>query len=120
MGSPLSTNMEKRPPTGDADHDDQAAAIADQTAKEQSPEEAVSSDSTNKPANTAVEESAHDHSPEQPASGNSTKNPAAVSLGRLGGLKGGKARAKTLSKRERSNAARKAAMARWRKKKPTK
>ncbi|PWB67884.1 RNA-binding protein [candidate division GN15 bacterium] len=42
------------------------------------------------------------------------KNPAAVSLGRLGGLKGGKARARKLSKKERSNAARKAARARWR------
>lgn len=41
------------------------------------------------------------------------KNPAAVALGRLGGLKGGKARAKKLTKEERSEAARKAALARW-------
>ena len=41
------------------------------------------------------------------------KNPAAVALGRLGGLKGGKARAKSLSKRKRSEIARKAAKARW-------
>jgi len=43
------------------------------------------------------------------------KNPAAVLLGRLGGLKGGKARAKSLSPRKRSQIARKAASARWRK-----
>ena len=42
------------------------------------------------------------------------KNPAAVELGRLGGLKGGKARAESLSKRERSEIAKKAADARWR------
>jgi hypothetical protein len=41
------------------------------------------------------------------------KNPAAVALGRLGGLKGGKARALTLSAEERSEIARKAAAARW-------
>jgi len=44
------------------------------------------------------------------------KNPAAVSLGRLGGLKGGHARAAALSKRKRSQIAAKAAKARWRKK----
>ena len=37
------------------------------------------------------------------------KNPAAVALGRLGGLKGGKARAKKMSKLQRTEAARKAA-----------
>ncbi len=41
------------------------------------------------------------------------KNPAAVALGRLGGLKGGKARAKKLSKKKRSQIATKAAKARW-------
>jgi len=41
------------------------------------------------------------------------KNPAAVALGRLGGLKGGKARAKVLTAAERKASARKAAMARW-------
>jgi len=44
----------------------------------------------------------------------SGKDPAAVSLGRRGGLKGGKARAEKLSKHERSEIARKAASARWR------
>lgn len=46
----------------------------------------------------------------------SEKNPAAVALGRLGGLKGGDARAAKLSKQERSEIAKKAAEARWRKK----
>ena len=41
------------------------------------------------------------------------KNPAAVALGRMGGLKGGKARAAALSPKERSAIARKAAKARW-------
>ena len=41
------------------------------------------------------------------------KNPAAVMLGRLGGMKGGKARAKSLTKAERSKIARKAARSRW-------
>jgi hypothetical protein len=41
------------------------------------------------------------------------KNPAAVSLGRLGGLKGGHARARKLSRRRRSQIAAKAAKARW-------
>jgi hypothetical protein len=44
------------------------------------------------------------------------KNPAAVALGRLGGLKGGHARAAKLSRRRRSQIAIKAAKARWRKK----
>ena len=42
------------------------------------------------------------------------KNPAAVALGRKGGLKGGKARAAKMSSEERSEAARRAARARWR------
>lgn len=41
------------------------------------------------------------------------KDPAAVSLGRKGGLKGGKARAAKLSPKERSDIAKKAAAARW-------
>ena len=46
------------------------------------------------------------------------KDPAAVSLGRRGGLKGGKARAKKLTPEQRSELARLAAQARWRKKEP--
>jgi hypothetical protein len=41
------------------------------------------------------------------------KNPAAVALGRLGGLKGGKARARMLTAEQRAESARKAALARW-------
>ena len=41
------------------------------------------------------------------------KNPAAVALGRLGGLKGGKARAKALTAKRRSEIAKKAAKKRW-------
>lgn len=43
------------------------------------------------------------------------KNPAAVALGRLGGLKGGKARAEKLSAKERKDIAQKAARVRWKK-----
>jgi len=41
------------------------------------------------------------------------KNPAAVALGRLGGLKGGKARAAKLSAKRRKEIAQKAAQIRW-------
>lgn len=41
------------------------------------------------------------------------KDPAAVALGRKGGLKGGKARAAKMTPEQRSEAARKAARARW-------
>jgi hypothetical protein len=43
------------------------------------------------------------------------KNPAAVELGRLGGLKGGKARAASLTPEKRSEIAKKAAKSRWNK-----
>lgn len=43
------------------------------------------------------------------------KNPHAVALGRLGGLKGGKARAAKLSRKRRSDIAKKAAASRWNK-----
>jgi hypothetical protein len=45
--------------------------------------------------------------------GQITKNPAAVALGRLGGLKGGKARAERLSEARRRDIAKRAARARW-------
>jgi hypothetical protein len=51
-----------------------------------------------------------DIEPVQPAR---AKNPAAVELGRLGGLKGGKARAIKLTADERKDIAKKAANARW-------
>jgi hypothetical protein len=46
-----------------------------------------------------------------------TKNPAAVALGRLGGLKGGKARAKKLTSEQRKAIAQQAAKTRWAKEK---
>lgn len=48
--------------------------------------------------------------PEEPA-----KNPHAQALGKLGGLKGGKARAKKLTPEQRAEIAKKAAAARWKK-----
>lgn len=50
--------------------------------------------------------------PEKTADG---KDPAAVSLGRRGGLKGGAARAKSLTAKQRSTIAKNAAKARWKK-----
>jgi hypothetical protein len=51
-----------------------------------------------------------DVGPEKPDDG---KNPAAVALGKLGGKKGGRARWKGVSKKERSKLARSAALHRW-------
>jgi hypothetical protein len=51
-----------------------------------------------------------------PDAAHAHKNPAAVALGRLGGLKGGKARAAALPKRKRVAIAAAAAKARWSKK----
>lgn len=48
-----------------------------------------------------------------PAAG--SKNPHAAALGRLGGVRGGKARAEALSPKRRQEIARNAALARWRK-----
>jgi hypothetical protein len=45
----------------------------------------------------------------------SGKDPAAVALGRKGGLKGGKARAESMTPKQRSEAAKRAASARWHK-----
>jgi len=49
----------------------------------------------------------------EPAEEPSDKNPHAVALGRLGGKKGGKARADKLTPEQRKEIARKAAKARW-------
>lgn len=46
---------------------------------------------------------------------NAGKNPAAVKLGKLGGARGGKARAEKLTPEERRRIAKKAAAARWKK-----
>ena len=52
-----------------------------------------------------------DHALDKP--GDSSKDQAAVSLGRRGGLKGGRARADKMTANQRSEVARKAAEARW-------
>jgi len=54
--------------------------------------------------------------PEAEKAADPSKNPHAVALGRLGGLKGGVARAAALGPRKRSQIAAKAAKARWGKK----
>lgn len=62
----------------------------------------------NKLAVSIVDLATNDQPEEQ-----SEKNPHAVALGRLGGKKGGKARAEKLTREERSEIAKKAAKARW-------
>ena len=52
---------------------------------------------------------------QEPDSPEPEKDAAAVSLGRRGGLKGGRARADNLTPRERSEIARAAAAKRWKK-----
>jgi hypothetical protein len=59
----------------------------------------------------AIAEAATNEQPEEAP----TKNQAAVELGRLGGLKGGKARAESLSAKRRKEIAKKAAQTRWKK-----
>lgn len=81
--------MPKRSSKGRLDLNQLAKAIVDQATGE-APEE--------------------NQAPEQPE-----KNAAAVELGRLGGLKGGAARARNLSAERRSEIAKKAAEKRWEK-----
>ena len=52
-------------------------------------------------------------SADEPLAETDGKNPHAVALGRLGGKKGGKARAAKLTSEERRDIAKKAAAARW-------
>lgn len=74
----------------------------------------------NKPAFEIVQESIGEDNPEpeQPIKGK-MKDPAAVALGRKGGLKGGKARAESMTKEQRVAQAKKAAEARWSKDRPS-
>lgn len=53
---------------------------------------------------------------EKPLEPEDTRNPAAVTLGRLGGLRGGPARKEKLSAERRKEIAQKAARARWKSK----
>lgn len=64
---------------------------------------------------TTAEAAPAEPTTEQPATEQPGKNPAAVALGRLGGKKGGPARAAKLSAKKRSEIAKKAAQARWNK-----
>lgn len=67
----------------------------------------------NRRAFNIVEEAVGNESKYDPRAKEKAKNPAAVALGRLGGKKGGKARAAKMTKKELVEAARKAAQARW-------
>jgi hypothetical protein len=67
-------------------------------------------------AHQIVAEASGEEQPQAEQAQKPEKNPAAVELGRLGGLKGGKARAQKLSAKRRSEISKKAAAARWRKK----
>lgn len=62
-------------------------------------------------AASIVDEATDESAPEAPPA--REKDPAAVTLGRRGGLKGGKARAAKLTAAQRSEQARKAAQKRW-------
>lgn len=62
---------------------------------------------------TANEKPQEGERPNTDTAADEGKNPAAVALGRLGGLKGGRARAKKLSKARLSAIARRAAKKRW-------
>jgi hypothetical protein len=65
-------------------------------------------------ARRVVEQAIGEHLDGSPlADPNEGKNPHAVALGRMGGKKGGKARAEKLSSRKRRAIAKKAARARW-------
>lgn len=66
-------------------------------------------------AKSLVEKATKEPSEKKPSEEKSEKNPAAVALGRLGGLKGGKARAEKLSAKRKKEIAQKAARARWKK-----
>lgn len=68
----------------------------------------------NKLAASIVADATSEQSDEETQPDNG-KNPHAVALGRLGGLKGGTARAKKLSPEQRREIAQKAAKARWHK-----
>lgn len=59
-------------------------------------------------ASIVAQATGEEEEPEQPE-----KNPAVVALGKLGGQKGGPARAKKLTAKRRSEIAKKAAATRW-------
>jgi hypothetical protein len=67
-------------------------------------------------ARKIVDQAVGDAPKEGPPNPNEGKNPAAVALGKLGGSKGGKARAAKLTAAQRRASARRAAQARWKNK----
>ena len=67
----------------------------------------------NQLAASIVDDATQDETAEETPKETDGKNPAAVALGRLGGKKGGKARAAKLTPEQRSEIARNAARARW-------
>lgn len=75
----------------------------------------IKKEDANQTAFRVVQESIRDHDePKKPRA--KRKNPAAVALGRKGGLKGGHARAASMTPEERAASARRAAEARWKSK----
>ena len=74
-------------------------------------------DDANQTAAWIVQEATKEEKPgdDSPPTTPDGKNAAAVALGRLGGKKGGPARAKLLTPKQRSEIARRAAQARWKK-----
>ncbi len=70
----------------------------------------------NQLAKFIVDQATKEKSTEEPKPPERGKNAAAVALGRLGGLKGGKARADKLTPEQRKEIAKKAAEKRWSKK----
>jgi hypothetical protein len=64
----------------------------------------------NQLAKAVVDFATGQREPDPPAR---VKNPAAVELGRLGGKIGGKVRAANMTPEQRTDSARKAALARW-------
>jgi hypothetical protein len=87
--------------------------------------DAIAPDAEPKAIKPAKKPSAPKRKPDAEPTPNATttgdgKNAAAVALGRLGGKKGGPARAAKLSKARRSEIAQKAAAARWKPKKKAK
>jgi hypothetical protein len=69
----------------------------------------------NQLAKFIIDQATEEQTPPEPKPPEKEKNAAAVALGRLGGLKGGKARAEKLSPEERKEIAKKAAQTRWKK-----
>ena len=107
------SSMAKRPSRKkQPDHQQLARKVLDAVAPDAEPEAKKLRKKPARPKNNqdaADRDRADDEGMAQPQG----KNPAAVALGRLGGLKGGKARADKLSPAKRKAIAKKAAAKRW-------